>query len=135
MKLKENKHFFALPDDCALQLSHNGSYLDLESTLAEQKDELEGFQEEGGGCSQEKLGSVGEQREHPSLPSEIVRSLWKAIESCEVKVVHFFSRRGASLPELVSCQLALTALQSQEISMSRELKGHNHFHTMFEAQL
>lgn len=36
------------PDDCALQLSHNGSYLDLESTLAEQKDELEGFQEEGG---------------------------------------------------------------------------------------
>uniref|UniRef100_A0A4W6D313 Formin homology 2 domain containing 3 n=1 Tax=Lates calcarifer TaxID=8187 RepID=A0A4W6D313_LATCA len=37
------------PDDCALQLSHNGSYLDLESTLAEQRDELEGFQEEGGG--------------------------------------------------------------------------------------
>ncbi|XP_065814068.1 FH1/FH2 domain-containing protein 3 isoform X2 [Labrus bergylta] len=36
-------------DDCALQLSHNGSYLDLESTLAEQRDELEGFQEEGGG--------------------------------------------------------------------------------------
>uniref|UniRef100_A0A8C5FZX3 Formin homology 2 domain containing 3b n=1 Tax=Gouania willdenowi TaxID=441366 RepID=A0A8C5FZX3_GOUWI len=35
-------------DNCALQLSHNGSYLDLESTLAEQKDELEGFQEEGG---------------------------------------------------------------------------------------
>ncbi|XP_068425429.1 FH1/FH2 domain-containing protein 3 isoform X2 [Clinocottus analis] len=36
------------PDDCALQLSHNGSYLDLDSTLAEQRDELEGFQEEGG---------------------------------------------------------------------------------------
>uniref|UniRef100_A0A3P8V114 Formin homology 2 domain containing 3 n=1 Tax=Cynoglossus semilaevis TaxID=244447 RepID=A0A3P8V114_CYNSE len=36
------------PDDCALQLSHNGSYLDLESTLAEQRDELEGFSEEGG---------------------------------------------------------------------------------------
>ncbi|XP_062421391.1 FH1/FH2 domain-containing protein 3 isoform X2 [Pungitius pungitius] len=36
------------PDDCSLQLSHNGSYLDLESTLAEQRDELEGFQEEGG---------------------------------------------------------------------------------------
>uniref|UniRef100_A0A672ZNZ3 Formin homology 2 domain containing 3b n=1 Tax=Sphaeramia orbicularis TaxID=375764 RepID=A0A672ZNZ3_9TELE len=35
-------------DDCALQLSHNGGYLDLESTLAEQKDELEGFQEDGG---------------------------------------------------------------------------------------
>ncbi|KAL0985506.1 hypothetical protein UPYG_G00157750 [Umbra pygmaea] len=35
-------------DDCTLQLSQNGSYLDLESTLAEQKDELEGFQEEGG---------------------------------------------------------------------------------------
>ncbi|XP_067365754.1 FH1/FH2 domain-containing protein 3 isoform X3 [Channa argus] len=35
-------------DDCALQLAHNGSYLDLESTLAEQRDELEGFQEEGG---------------------------------------------------------------------------------------
>uniref|UniRef100_A0A8C5BCI0 Formin homology 2 domain containing 3b n=1 Tax=Gadus morhua TaxID=8049 RepID=A0A8C5BCI0_GADMO len=28
-------------DDCALQLSHNGSYLDLDSTLAEQRDELE----------------------------------------------------------------------------------------------
>ncbi|XP_077160795.1 FH1/FH2 domain-containing protein 3 isoform X2 [Paroedura picta] len=35
-------------DDCALQLSHNGAYLDLESTLAEQKDELEGFQEDSG---------------------------------------------------------------------------------------
>ncbi|CAL8286659.1 unnamed protein product [Merluccius merluccius] len=35
-------------DDCALQLSHNGSYLDLDSSLAEQRDELEGFQEEGG---------------------------------------------------------------------------------------
>ncbi|XP_077065336.1 FH1/FH2 domain-containing protein 3 isoform X3 [Siphateles boraxobius] len=35
-------------DDCALQLSHNGSYLDLESTLAEQRDEVEGFQEDGG---------------------------------------------------------------------------------------
>uniref|UniRef100_A0A8L0DTL2 Formin homology 2 domain containing 3b n=1 Tax=Oncorhynchus mykiss TaxID=8022 RepID=A0A8L0DTL2_ONCMY len=30
-------------DDCALQLSQNGSYLDLESTLAEQRDELEAF--------------------------------------------------------------------------------------------
>ncbi|KAA0703065.1 FH1/FH2 domain-containing protein 3 [Triplophysa tibetana] len=37
-----------LLDDCALQLSHNGSYLDLESTLAEQRDELEGFQLDGG---------------------------------------------------------------------------------------
>ncbi|KAM9724168.1 FH1/FH2 domain-containing protein 3 isoform 4-T4 [Menidia menidia] len=36
------------PDDCAFQLSHNGSYLDLESTLAEQRDEMEGFQEDGG---------------------------------------------------------------------------------------
>lgn len=36
------------PDDCALQLSHNGSYLDLESTLDEQKDELDGFQEDRG---------------------------------------------------------------------------------------
>uniref|UniRef100_A0A8C5FE52 Formin homology 2 domain containing 3b n=1 Tax=Gadus morhua TaxID=8049 RepID=A0A8C5FE52_GADMO len=35
-------------DDCALQLSHNGSYLDLDSTLAEQRDELEGFQVDGG---------------------------------------------------------------------------------------
>ncbi|XP_068792271.1 FH1/FH2 domain-containing protein 3 isoform X6 [Struthio camelus] len=35
-------------DDCTLQLSHNGTYLDLESTLAEQRDELEGFQEDTG---------------------------------------------------------------------------------------
>ncbi|XP_069476738.1 FH1/FH2 domain-containing protein 3 isoform X2 [Ambystoma mexicanum] len=35
-------------DDCTLQLSHNGTYLDLESTLAEQRDELEGFQEDSG---------------------------------------------------------------------------------------
>ncbi|XP_029701294.1 FH1/FH2 domain-containing protein 3 isoform X5 [Takifugu rubripes] len=33
-------------DDCALQLSHNGTYLDLESSLAEQRDELEGFQQD-----------------------------------------------------------------------------------------
>uniref|UniRef100_A0A3Q3K8S2 Formin homology 2 domain containing 3a n=2 Tax=Monopterus albus TaxID=43700 RepID=A0A3Q3K8S2_MONAL len=32
-------------DDCTLQLSHNGTYLDLESSLAEQRDELEGFQQ------------------------------------------------------------------------------------------
>nr|KAF6422367.1 formin homology 2 domain containing 3 [Rousettus aegyptiacus] len=35
-------------DDCTLQLSHNGTYLDLEATLAEQRDELEGFQDEVG---------------------------------------------------------------------------------------
>ncbi|XP_030639130.1 FH1/FH2 domain-containing protein 3 [Chanos chanos] len=35
-------------DDCALQFSHSGTYLDLESTLAEQRDDLEGFQEDGG---------------------------------------------------------------------------------------
>lgn len=35
-------------DDCTLQLSHNGAYLDLEATLAEQRDELEGFQEDTG---------------------------------------------------------------------------------------
>ncbi|KAM6149101.1 FH1/FH2 domain-containing protein 3 isoform 1-T1 [Erethizon dorsatum] len=35
-------------DDCALQLSHNGTYLDLEATLAEQRDELEGFQDDTG---------------------------------------------------------------------------------------
>ncbi|XP_054619996.1 FH1/FH2 domain-containing protein 3 isoform X7 [Dunckerocampus dactyliophorus] len=37
-------------DDCALQLSHNGTYLDLESSLAEQRDELEGFQQDDTGC-------------------------------------------------------------------------------------
>ncbi|XP_039698762.1 FH1/FH2 domain-containing protein 3 isoform X15 [Pteropus medius] len=35
-------------DDCTLQLSHNGTYLDLEATLAEQRDELEGFQDDVG---------------------------------------------------------------------------------------
>ncbi|XP_077865992.1 FH1/FH2 domain-containing protein 3-like isoform X2 [Saccoglossus kowalevskii] len=30
-------------DDCTLQLSHNGTYMDLESSLEEQRDELEGF--------------------------------------------------------------------------------------------
>ncbi|XP_026886785.2 FH1/FH2 domain-containing protein 3 isoform X2 [Electrophorus electricus] len=32
-------------DDCVLQVSHNGSYLDMEMSLAEQRDELEGFQQ------------------------------------------------------------------------------------------
>ncbi|XP_051949414.1 FH1/FH2 domain-containing protein 3 isoform X3 [Xyrauchen texanus] len=37
-------------DDCALQLSHNGVYLDLELSLDEQRDELEGFlQDDCGG--------------------------------------------------------------------------------------
>ncbi|XP_058133147.1 FH1/FH2 domain-containing protein 3 isoform X14 [Dasypus novemcinctus] len=35
-------------DDCTLQLSHSGTYLDLEATLAEQRDELEGFQDDAG---------------------------------------------------------------------------------------
>lgn len=36
-------------DDCTLQLSHNGTYLDMESSLAEQRDELEGFQHDDTG--------------------------------------------------------------------------------------
>ncbi|XP_051811794.1 FH1/FH2 domain-containing protein 3 isoform X3 [Acanthochromis polyacanthus] len=41
-------------DDCALQLSHNGTYLDLESSLAEQRDELEGFQQDDTGTRGKK---------------------------------------------------------------------------------
>ncbi|XP_072226144.1 FH1/FH2 domain-containing protein 3 isoform X6 [Leuresthes tenuis] len=41
-------------DDCALQLSHNGTYLDLESSLAEQRDELEGFQPDDTGSRGKK---------------------------------------------------------------------------------
>ncbi|KAM6958894.1 LOW QUALITY PROTEIN: FH1/FH2 domain-containing protein 3-like [Aplochiton taeniatus] len=41
-------------DDCALQLSHNGTYLDLEASLAEQRDELEGFQQEDTGTRGKK---------------------------------------------------------------------------------
>ncbi|XP_026156119.1 FH1/FH2 domain-containing protein 3 isoform X1 [Mastacembelus armatus] len=41
-------------DDCALQLSHNGTYLDLESSLAEQRDELEGFQHDDTGSRGKK---------------------------------------------------------------------------------
>ncbi|XP_056597834.1 FH1/FH2 domain-containing protein 3 isoform X4 [Triplophysa dalaica] len=33
-------------DDCALQLSHTGVYLDLELSLSEQRDELDGFQQD-----------------------------------------------------------------------------------------
>nr|XP_046273254.1 FH1/FH2 domain-containing protein 3 isoform X6 [Scatophagus argus] len=41
-------------DDCTLQLSHNGTYLDLESSLAEQRDELEGFQQDETGSRGKK---------------------------------------------------------------------------------
>ncbi|XP_053189895.1 FH1/FH2 domain-containing protein 3 isoform X2 [Scomber japonicus] len=41
-------------DDCTLQLSHNGTYLDLESSLAEQRDELEGFQQDDTGSRGKK---------------------------------------------------------------------------------
>ncbi|KAM4549601.1 FH1/FH2 domain-containing protein 3 isoform 2-T2 [Fundulus diaphanus] len=41
-------------DDCTLQLSHNGTYLDLESSLAEQRDELEGFQADDTGSRGKK---------------------------------------------------------------------------------
>ncbi|KAK2921286.1 FH1/FH2 domain-containing protein 3 isoform X4 [Channa argus] len=41
-------------DDCALQLSHNGTYLDLESSLAEQRDELEGFHQDDTGARGKK---------------------------------------------------------------------------------
>uniref|UniRef100_A0A8D1Q7B7 Formin homology 2 domain containing 3 n=1 Tax=Sus scrofa TaxID=9823 RepID=A0A8D1Q7B7_PIG len=43
-----NRLFLLQLDDCTLQLSHNGTYLDLEATLAEQRDELEGFQDDAG---------------------------------------------------------------------------------------
>ncbi|XP_028909904.1 FH1/FH2 domain-containing protein 3 isoform X3 [Ornithorhynchus anatinus] len=42
-------------DDCTLQLSHNGTYLDLESTLAEQRDDLEGFQEDAGRSKKQSI--------------------------------------------------------------------------------
>ncbi|XP_057683895.1 FH1/FH2 domain-containing protein 3 isoform X6 [Corythoichthys intestinalis] len=45
-------------DDCALQLSHNGTYLDLESSLAEQRDELEGFQQDDTGSRGKKHSVV-----------------------------------------------------------------------------
>ncbi|KAM9776728.1 FH1/FH2 domain-containing protein 3 isoform 4-T4 [Syngnathus typhle] len=45
-------------DDCALQLSHNGTYLDLESSLAEQRDELEGFQQDETGSRGKKHSVV-----------------------------------------------------------------------------
>ncbi|XP_028453782.1 FH1/FH2 domain-containing protein 3 isoform X1 [Perca flavescens] len=45
-------------DDCTLQLSHNGTYLDLESSLAEQKDELEGFQQDDTGSRGKKHGII-----------------------------------------------------------------------------
>ncbi|XP_038142751.1 FH1/FH2 domain-containing protein 3 isoform X5 [Cyprinodon tularosa] len=45
-------------DDCALQLSHNGTYLDLESSLAEQRDELEGFQADDTGSRGKKHSVV-----------------------------------------------------------------------------
>ncbi|XP_019946253.1 FH1/FH2 domain-containing protein 3 isoform X4 [Paralichthys olivaceus] len=41
-------------DDCTFQLSHNGTYLDLESSLAEQRDELEGFQQDDTGARGKK---------------------------------------------------------------------------------
>ncbi|XP_062853603.1 FH1/FH2 domain-containing protein 3-like isoform X2 [Trichomycterus rosablanca] len=41
-------------DDCALQLSYNATYLDLESSLAEQRDELEGFQQDDYGGTGKK---------------------------------------------------------------------------------
>ncbi|XP_029976505.1 FH1/FH2 domain-containing protein 3 isoform X5 [Salarias fasciatus] len=45
-------------DDCTLQLSHNGTYLDLESSLAEQRDELEGFQQDDTGSRGKKHSVV-----------------------------------------------------------------------------
>ncbi|XP_037120665.1 FH1/FH2 domain-containing protein 3-like isoform X4 [Syngnathus acus] len=45
-------------DDCALQLSHNGTYLDLESSLAEQRDELEGFLQDETGSRGKKHSVV-----------------------------------------------------------------------------
>lgn len=33
-------------EDCTLQLSPSGNYLDLDSSLAEQRDELESFYED-----------------------------------------------------------------------------------------
>ncbi|CAM9485246.1 unnamed protein product [Lampetra fluviatilis] len=42
-------------DDCALQLSHNGTYLDLDSTLGEQRDELEGFFEDSGRSKKQSI--------------------------------------------------------------------------------
>ncbi|XP_067281164.1 FH1/FH2 domain-containing protein 3-like [Pseudorasbora parva] len=45
-------------DDCALQLSHTGVYLDLESTLDEQRDELEGFQQDDCGGSGPALADL-----------------------------------------------------------------------------
>ena len=33
-------------EDCGLQLSHTGTYLDLESSIDEQKEDFEGFNKE-----------------------------------------------------------------------------------------
>ncbi|KAF6723061.1 FH1/FH2 domain-containing protein 3 [Oryzias melastigma] len=79
-------------DDCTLQLSHNGTYLDLESSLAEQRDELEGFQPDD-------TGSRG--RKH----SVILRTqLTVRVHACigeysalNVHVTHSFSHKHQQL--------------------------------------
>ncbi|TWW65367.1 FH1/FH2 domain-containing protein 3 [Takifugu flavidus] len=68
-------------DDCALQLSHNGTYLDLESSLAEQRDELEGFQ-------QDETGSRGK-RHSVILRTQLTVRVHACIErACMVTSVH-----------------------------------------------
>ncbi|XP_035680619.1 FH1/FH2 domain-containing protein 3-like isoform X35 [Branchiostoma floridae] len=41
----ESKRDSGYIEDCALQISHNGTYLDLDSTLDEQREYLEGFED------------------------------------------------------------------------------------------
>ena len=62
-------------DDCTLQLSHNGTYLDLEATLAEQRDELEGFQDDAGRGKKHSiiLRTQLSVRVHACIGSEILK--------------------------------------------------------------
>ncbi|KAK5598909.1 FH1/FH2 domain-containing protein 3 [Crenichthys baileyi] len=66
-------------DDCALQLSHNGTYLDLESSLAEQRDELEGFQVDDTGSRGKKHSVI--------LRTQLTVRVHACIGSVRVKII------------------------------------------------
>ncbi|KAK3550571.1 hypothetical protein QTP70_000048 [Hemibagrus guttatus] len=116
-------------DDCALQLSHNGSYLDLDSTLAEQKDELEGFQEDGGQwCNGCKCGNNEVERQKAQYnptntalskgPCLHRRGNLKEISDCKVVVGESVARQH----RMVVCRMTLMVCKKKRSKIEIEKK-------------
>uniref|UniRef100_A0A8C0GAD8 Formin homology 2 domain containing 1 n=1 Tax=Chelonoidis abingdonii TaxID=106734 RepID=A0A8C0GAD8_CHEAB len=96
--------------DCTLQVSPSGQYLDLDLSLLEQKDELEGFYEEIRGCSGVHVPHPSNAAAvSPSLPEKLYNSQGPELRRSLFSLKQLFQEDKDLVPEFMNLE-GLTCL-------------------------